>query len=104
MAAVTIVPISNPFLLKQTLSATPNTQQELVIPGSARRVEITFRQHDGVLIYSGGTDGAVISTEATMSITKEKPYYWDLPQSPQSHSIWIASGTASVVVDVVVSE
>ena len=104
MAAITITPTANPFSVKHTLSATPNTQQEFKIPGSARRVEVYFETNAGKVIWAGGTDAAVISTEAAYPITADVGYYWDLPQAQQTHSVWLASGTGSTVVHVAVFE
>lgn len=80
-----------------TLSSTPNTMQEIVIPGNARMCEVHFTSHPGKVIHNGGTDGAVISSELDWTVEKDSAYYWPIPRSAGAHSIWVASGTGSVV-------
>jgi len=104
MAAVDIVPLSNPFAVKQTLSGTPNTQQEFKIKGSHRRVEIQFVGAAGVVIFNGGTDGAVIGSEIAYPIAADATFFYDVPNAQGDHSIWLASGTASTVCFIVVGD
>ena len=102
MAAITV--LAADVVKKTTLSATPNTMQEFIIPGSARRVQIESATNSCLLIYASGTDAAVISSEVTRTIAADNPFWYPLPASKQTHSIWIASGTASTVVTVEIYE
>ena len=91
---------------KVTLSGTPNTMQEFSIPGKAERVEIQFEGATvtGKVVFNGGTDGAVISSEAAYPVPGDSSFYYGLGRSKQKHSIWIASDTASTVAHVIVYE
>lgn len=102
MAAITV--LAADVVKKTTLSGTPNTMQEFVIPGSARRVQIESVTNSCLLIYTGGTDAAVISSEVTRTIAADNPFWYPLPASKQTHSIWVASGTASTVITVEIYE
>ena len=104
MAAIQTDAANMPNHKKVTLSGTVNQQQEFVISGKAERVEIQFVGNDGVVIFNGGTDGAVISAETAYPIPKDSSFWYDLPRSKQSHSIWVASGTAATVCHVIVYE
>tara|TARA_Y100001972_G_C7438190_1_gene225087 strand:- start:209 stop:532 length:324 start_codon:yes stop_codon:yes gene_type:complete len=87
-----------------TLSGTPNTMQEIKINGSALMCEIVFLSNEGFLIHSGGTDGAVISTEIKKTIKADQEFFWPIGKSASDHSIWVASSTASTVVHVLTYE
>ena len=102
MAAITLT--VEAVSKKATLSATPNTMQEFIVPGSARRVQIESTTNSCTLIYTGGTDAAVVSAEVTRTIAADSPFWYPLPASKQTHSIWLASGTASTVVTVEIYE
>ena len=104
MAAIQTDAANMPNHKKVTLSGTVNQQQEIVISGKTERVEIQFVGADGVVIFNGGTDGAVITTETAYPIPKDSSFWYDLPRSKQSYSIWVASGTGSTVCHVIVYE
>ena len=104
MAAIATEAAHLPNHKKITLSGTPNTQQEISITGKATRVELQFVGADGVLIFNGGTDGAVVSSEVAYPIPKDSSFWYDLSRSKQTHSIWVASGSASTVCHVIVYE
>lgn len=101
MAAVSVaVGASTVGDAQVTLSATPNTMQEIVINGSALMCELVFVTNDGVVVHNGGTDATVISTEKTWEVDAGAAYYWGIPKSASDHSIWVASGTGSTVVKI----
>ena len=104
MAAIDTDALNLPNHKKVTLSSTPNTMQEFSITGKATRVEIQFVAADGVIVFNGGTDGSVISSEVAYPIPKDSSFWYDLPRSKQTHSIWVASGTGSTVCHVIVYE
>ncbi len=104
MAAITIAATSYPFNTKTTLSATPNTMQEYVIPSNAKSVEIQSESHPCVVVFSGGTDNTVITSEIGYPVAKDTSFFWNLPNSKQSHSVWLASSNGSTVVHLVVYE
>ena len=104
MAAIDTDALNLPNHKKVTLSSTPNTMQEFSITGKATRVEIQFVAADGVIIFNSGTDGNLVSTESTYPIPKDSSFWYDLPRSKQTHSIWVASGTGSTVCHVIVYE
>jgi len=104
MAAIDTDALNLPNHKKVTLSSTPNTMQEFSITGKATRVEVQFVTNDGVIVFNGGTDGNVISSEVAYPIPKDSSFWYDLPRSKQTHSIWVASGTGSTVCHVIVYE
>ena len=104
MAAITISSINLPNNAKTTLSGTPNTMQEYVIPSNAEAIEVQFISHPGVVVFSAGTDGAVISSQIGYPVAKDTSFFWNLPRSKGQHSVWLASGTGSTVVHIVVYE
>tara|TARA_Y100001963_G_scaffold51733_1_gene72354 strand:- start:1377 stop:1694 length:318 start_codon:yes stop_codon:yes gene_type:complete len=104
MAVITTDALNLPNHKKVTLSGTPNTQQEFSISGKAERVEVQFVGAAGVVIFNGGTDGAVISSEVAYPVPADSSFWWDLPRSKQTHSIWVASGSASTVCHVIIYE
>lgn len=102
MAAISMVSDAYPNHKKATLSGTPNTQQAFTIPGSANRVEIQFVTNDGVIIFNGGSDSAVISSEVAYPIPGDSSFFYDIEKNKREHTITVASGTASTVVHVIV--
>ena len=102
MAAVSMVSDTYPNHKKATLNGTPNTQQEFTIPGSASKVEVQFVGADGVVIFNGGTDAAVITSEVAYPVPQDSAMWWELQRSKREHSIHLASGTGSTVVHVIV--
>ena len=104
MAAITIAATSYPFNTKTTLSATPNTMQEYVIPSNAKSVEIQSESHPCVVVFSGGTDNTVITSEIGYPVAKDTSFFWNLQNSRQSHSVWLASRNGSKDAYLVVDE
>tara|TARA_R100000655_G_scaffold15606_1_gene34558 strand:- start:77 stop:394 length:318 start_codon:yes stop_codon:yes gene_type:complete len=102
MAAISMVSDAYPNHKKATLSSTINTQQAFTIPGSATRVEIQFVTNPGVVIFNGGTDGAVISSEVAYPIPEDSAFFYDIEKNKREHTITVASGVASTVVHVIV--
>jgi|TARA_R110000824_G_scaffold192620_2_gene374860 hypothetical protein len=102
MAAISMVSDTYPNHKKATLSGTINTQQEFTIPGSASRVEVQFVGAAGVVVFNGGTDAAVISSEVAYPIPQDSAMFWDLQKSKRQHTIHLASGTGSTVVHCIV--
>ena len=104
MAALSLSSNVFPFNTSATLSGTINTMQELEVPARARRVEIVFTTNAGVIVTQGGTDATVITTEKTFPIPADSAWFYDIPRAKGDHSIWVASGTASTVCSVLVTE
>jgi hypothetical protein len=97
MAAKLLISNSYPHNDEVTLSATPNTMQELSVPGNARRIEIRFVANDGKIL-TAGTDAVVITTEKDWGVDADSPWYYDYPRSKGTHPIFVASAVASTVV------
>jgi len=102
MAAISMVSDAYPSHKKVTLSSTPQTQQAVTIPGSASRVEIQFVTADGSVVFNGGTDAAVLSSEVAYPIPADSSFWWDIEKNKREHTITVASGTGSTVVHVIV--
>lgn len=107
MAAIDTDAAQLPNHKKVTLSGTPNTMQEFSIPGKAEKVEIQFEGATvtGKIVFNGGTDGAVISGDViAYPVPGNSSFFYGLGRSKQTHSIWIASDTASTVAHVIIYE
>tara|TARA_R100001443_G_scaffold73666_2_gene81549 strand:- start:72 stop:395 length:324 start_codon:yes stop_codon:yes gene_type:complete len=106
MAAIDTDAAQLPNHKKVTLSSTPMTMQEFSIPGKAERVEIQFEGATvtGQIVFNGGTDGAVISSELAYPVPGDSSFFYGLGRSKQTHSIWIAADTASTVAHVIIYE
>ena len=102
MAAIDMTSNAYPSHKKATLSGTPNTQQAFTIPSSATRVECQFVGNDGVYVFNGGTDGAVISSEVAYPVPADSSFFYDIEKSKGQHTITVASGTGSTVVHLIV--
>jgi len=89
-----------------TLSSTPNTMQEISIPGKAQKVEIQFvgATVTGKVVFNDGTDGAVISSQPAYPVPGNSSFFYGLSRAKDKHSIWIASDTASTVAHIIVFE
>ncbi len=103
MAAKSLISNSYPHNDDVTLSATPNTMQELTVPGNARRLEIVFTTNAG-LVLTAGTDATVISTEKTFEVPADTAWFYDYPKSKGTHSLFVASAVASTVVKFFVTD
>ena len=102
MAALDLTSNAYPFNSAVTLSATPETMQELVVPGNAKRVELVFTTNAGKVL-TAGTDATVITSEISFPIPADSAWYYDYPQNKGTHSIYVASSVASTVVSVFVT-
>ena len=104
MAAIDTDAVELPNHKKVTLSGTPNTMQEFLIPGKCERVEIQFVGAAGLVIFNDGTDAAVISSEIAYPVPADSSFWYEIGRGKQKHSIWVASGSASTVCHVIVYE
>ena len=99
MAAIDLTQTNEyPHTVRTQLSGTPNTQQEYILPAACTQVQIIAEVNSMRVITQGGTDAAVISTEAFLEVPAGSLYFHDIARARGAHSIWIASGTASTVI------
>jgi len=103
MPAVSMLTNSYPHVKNVTLSGTPDTMQEIQIGANARRVEIVFTAAAGKVL-SSGTDATVITTEESFPVPADSAWYYDIPRSAGSHSVFLASGSASTVASIIVTD
>jgi hypothetical protein len=103
MAVLSLVANSYPHNDEVTLSGTPNTMQEISVPGNARRIEMVFETNAGQLL-TAGTDATVITTEKAWPIPADSAWFYDFPRSKGTHSIFVASSVASTVVKFIVTD
>ncbi len=95
--ATTIAPTSYPLNGEITLSGTPNTMHEIVLPTSYAQLELVFSA-DGKVLAQGGTDAAVVSTEKGLPVAAGGHWFYSVKRTQAAHSIWVWSGTASATV------
>lgn len=87
-----------------TLSATPDTMQEITVSARATQISVLFSGQAGKVVTNGGADATVITTESYMRVPADTLYYHDLPKSKGSHAVWIAGDVASVVAHFQITE
>ena len=101
--ATTIAPTSYPLNGEITLSATPNTMHEIVLPTSYAQLEIVFSA-DGMVLAQGGTDATVVSSEDGFPVDADAHWYYSVKRTQAAHSIWVWSATGSATVSWWVNE
>ena len=104
MAAIDISSLPTPSTKTVTLSATPNTQQQVILPDGMIAASVYF-ESAGHVDYAGA-DGAVIAP-ATADVAPipadQWVRVWWVGDTRSGTSIYLSSPTASAVVRVMVS-
>lgn len=107
MAAVTL---TLGLVAEISLSATPNTMQEVIFPKNGRRYLLQFVTTPGKLVLQGGADAVVITTEKKHDVTADQVSELVVPGAngrarnltDSTRKIWVASATANAVVKITV--
>lgn len=101
MAAIDLSSVNvYPHTHRVTLSGTPDTMQAFTIGAACTQVQVISEANSCKIVTQGGADATVITTEHYLEVPAGSLYYHDLPRSKGTHTLWIASGTASTVVSV----
>lgn len=101
--STTIAPTSYPLNGLITLSGTPNTMMEVILPTSYAQLEIVFSA-DGMVLAQGGTDATVVSSEKGFPVAADAHWYYSVKRTQAAHSIWVWSATGSATVSWWVNE